>query len=142
MKFHPSNDKQHVFFCGGAGKKVMQFDLKTGKKVMDYGEHTGTINTLTFIEENKFVSSADDKKLFIWEYGVPVITKHISEPDLHAITATAVHPHGLFFAGQSSDNHIVIYENKGGNFRRIRAKNFSRHLAAGYACGIGFSNDG
>lgn len=94
VKFHPSNEKQHVFFCGGVSKKIMQFDLKTGKKVMDYGDHTGTINTITFIEENKFISSADDKKLFIWEYGVPVITKHISEPDLHAITATAVHPSG------------------------------------------------
>ena len=37
---------------------------------------------------------------------------------------------------------LSFYENKGGNFRRIRAKNFSRHLAAGYACGIDFSNDG
>ena len=36
----------------------------------------------------------------------------------------------------------MIYENKGGNFRRIRAKNFSRHQSAGYACGIDFSHDG
>lgn len=61
---------------------------------------------------------------------------------MHTITATTVHPSGEYFAGQSSDNQIVIYENKGGNFRRIRAKNFSRHFSAGYACGIDFSHDG
>jgi pre-mRNA-processing factor 17 len=55
------------------------------------------------------VSSSDDKKLFIWEYGVPVVTRHISEPEMHTITATAMHPSGEYFAGQSSDNQIVIY---------------------------------
>lgn len=58
----------------------MQFDLNTGKKEMDYNQHLGTVNTITFIEENKFISSSDDKKLFIWEFGIPVVTKHVSEP--------------------------------------------------------------
>jgi pre-mRNA-processing factor 17 len=67
------------------------------------------VNTLTFIEDHKFVSSSDDKKLFIWEYGVPVVTRHVSEPEMHTITSTAMYPTGEFFAGQSSDNQIVIY---------------------------------
>lgn len=53
-----------------------------------------------------------------------------------------MHPNGEFFAGQSSDNQIVIYENKGGNFRRIRSKKFASHICAGYACGLDFSYDG
>lgn len=61
---------------------------------MEYNQHLGTVNTLTFIEENKFVSSSDDKKLFIWEYGVPVVTRHVSEPEMHTITSTAMHPSG------------------------------------------------
>ena len=39
-------------------------------------------------------------------------------------------------------NQIVVYENKGGNFRRIRSKKFASHFSAGYACSIDFSNDG
>lgn len=61
---------------------------------------------------------------------------------MHAVTAAAVHPSGEFYAGQSADNQIIIYENKGGNFRKVRGKNFSRHFSAGYACGIDFSIDG
>jgi len=61
---------------------------------------------------------------------------------MHTITQAAVHPSGEYYAGQSSDNQIIIYENKGGNFRRIKAKNFSRHHSAGFACGIDFSHDG
>jgi pre-mRNA-processing factor 17 len=61
---------------------------------------------------------------------------------MHSITATAMHPSGEYYAGQSSDNQIIIYENKGGNFRRIRAKKFASHYCAGYACAIDFSYDG
>lgn len=100
------------------------------------------MNTITFIEQNKFVTSSDDKKLFVWEFNIPVVTKHVSEPEMHTVTATAVHPTGEYFAGQCSDNQIIIYENKGGNFRRIKAKSFVRHLSAGYACAIDFSHDG
>lgn len=61
---------------------------------------------------------------------------------MHTITAIALHPGGEYFAGQSSDNQICIYENKGGNFRRIKSKKFASHYCAGYACAIDFSNDG
>ena len=61
---------------------------------------------------------------------------------MHTVTATALHPGGEYLACQSSDNQIIIYENKGGNFRRIRSKKFASHYCAGYACSIDFSNDG
>jgi len=80
LKYHPSEYNPHIFLCGSSSRKIYQFDLRTGAKTMEYNQHLGTVNTLTFIEENKFVSSSDDKKLFIWEYGVPVVTRHVSEP--------------------------------------------------------------
>jgi pre-mRNA-processing factor 17 len=64
MKFHPT--QQNSFLVGSSNKKILQFDLTTGTKQFEYSQHLGTVNTITFIEENKFVSSSDDKKLFIW----------------------------------------------------------------------------
>ena len=80
IKFHQDERYPHVFFVASSSRKIYQFDLRTGTKMMEYNQHLGAVNTLTFIEEHKFISSSDDKKLFIWEYGVPVVTRHVSEP--------------------------------------------------------------
>lgn len=53
-----------------------------------------------------------------------------------------MHPSYNYFAGQSADNYIKIYETKGGNFRPNRKKRFNGHQSAGYAIGICFSPDG
>ena len=59
-----------------------------------------SVNTLTFLSDGKnFVSTADEKKICYWEYGIPVMIKHINEPDMSPISATAVHPNGKYFAG-------------------------------------------
>lgn len=105
--FHPDDDKQDQFLVGTSAKKILQFDINSGKEVQSYDEHLGAINTLTFIDNNrKFVSTSDDKKIFIWEFGLPVVVKHISEPSMHSITAAALHPTGKYFVGQSMDNKV------------------------------------
>ena len=50
VKFHPSGEKQNIFICASSNKKIMQFDVNTGKKEIDYAGHTGTVNTVTWIE--------------------------------------------------------------------------------------------
>lgn len=52
-----------------------------------------------------------------------------------------MHPNGKYFAGQSMDNKVVIYDCKG-NFKMNRKKKFAGHLNSGYACGLDFSPDG
>ncbi|TNV80538.1 hypothetical protein FGO68_gene16839 [Halteria grandinella] len=142
VKFHPSDDRQNIFLAGCANKKIIQYDTNTSEIVQQYEEHLGSINTLTFIENGRrFVSTADDKKIYLWEFGIPVVAKHISEPDMQAIPAATMHPNGKYFAGQSMDNKIVIYDCKG-NFKMNRKKKFMGHVNSGYACGLDFSPDG
>lgn len=87
----------------------MQFDLNTGQMMLSYDEHLGAVNSMCFIDSNrKFVSTSDDKKLFIWEYGLPVVVKHITEPTMHSIPTCALHPNGKYFVGQSMDNQVVL----------------------------------
>ena len=60
----------------------------------------GPVNSITFIDNNKrFISTSDDKKIYLWEFNIPVVVKHISEPDMHAIPAATVHPNMKYFAG-------------------------------------------
>jgi pre-mRNA-processing factor 17 len=60
----------------------------------------GPINTLTFLDYGKrFVSTSDDKKIYVWEFGIPVVAKHISEPDMNSIPAATMHPSGSHWAG-------------------------------------------
>jgi len=60
------------------------------------------VNTITFFDNNrKFISTSDDKKVFTWEFGIPVVVKHISEPDMQAIMASAMHPSHKYFAGSA-----------------------------------------
>lgn len=83
VKFHPSDDRQNIFLAGCANKKILQYDINTSEITQQYEEHMGSINTITFIEGGRrFVSTADDKKIYLWEFGIPVVAKHISEPDM------------------------------------------------------------
>jgi pre-mRNA-processing factor 17 len=123
-------------------KQVVQWDVRSNQIVQKYNEHLGPVNTITFIDQNrKFVTTSDDKKVYVWEYGIPVVMKHIAEPDMHSMPAVALHPSGKYWIGQSQNNQIHVYgaQRKFGLFRK---KRFMGHLTSGYACGLGFSPDG
>lgn len=128
--------------AGSENKKVIQWDANTGEIVHQYEEHMGPINTITFIDNNKrFVTTADDKKIFIWEWGIPVVFKHIMDPDMFPITKAVLHPNGKYYAGSSMNNKIMIYDVKGG-FKLNRKKLFTGHNMKAHPCGLSFSPDG
>ena len=101
-----------------------------------------TVNTVTFFDAGRrFVSTSDDKRLIVWEYGTPVPVKEIQDPTLHAVSAACAHPGGGFLVGQSMDNTLVTYA-MGDRIGRALKKTFSGHISAGYACQPGVSPDG
>ncbi|KRX07313.1 WD40-repeat-containing domain [Pseudocohnilembus persalinus] len=143
VKIHPDINKQHSFLLGSSNKKIMQFDFRSGNRTQVYDEHLGQINTITFYNNNRhFVSTSDDKKMFCWEFGIPIVIKHFAEPDQHSVHATTVSPNQQYMTAQQANNKIAVYDLKGGNLRLNRKKIFEGHKSAGYSIGMTVSDDG
>lgn len=139
-KIYPENENEML--VGYGDQKVRQWDMRSNEVVQIYDEHLGPVNSICFMDENRrFISTSDDKKVYMWEYGIPVVIKHIAEPEMHSMPFTEIHPSGKHWVGQSQDNKICVY----GAIQKVKLnskKHFKGHLTAGYACQIGFSPDG
>lgn len=142
VKLNPDEDKQSVLLAGMSDKKIVQWDMNTGQITQEYDQHLGAVNTITFVDDNRrFVTSSDDKSLRVWEFGIPVVIKYISEPHMHSMPSIAVHPNTNWLAAQSLDNQILIYSTRE-RFQLNKKKRFAGHIVAGYACQVNFSPDG
>ncbi|CAL1538932.1 unnamed protein product [Lymnaea stagnalis] len=139
IKFHPEEDKQHLFVAGTSDKKIVCWDIRSGEIIQEYDRHLGPVNTITFIDQNRrFVSTSDDKSLRVWEWDIPVDFKYIADPSMHSMPAVTLSPNGKWLACQSMDNKICVF-NALNRMKFIRKKTFTGHMVAGYACGIDFS---
>ncbi|KAF8306039.1 pre-mRNA splicing factor [Clavulina sp. PMI_390] len=141
IRFHPDEDKQHIFLAGMSDKKIIQYDMNTSEITQEYDQHLGPVNTINFVDDNRrFVTTSDDKTIRVWDYDIPVVIKYIAEPFMHSMPSVTMHPTKKWMAAQSLDNQILIYS--ADNFRQNRKKRFAGHTIAGYACQVGFSPDG
>lgn len=142
VSIHPDPSQQNVIVTGCSNKKAVQWDSNTCEIVQEYDEHMGAVNTVTICEDGKrLLTSSDDKKMFLWEFGIPVVIKHIAEPTMHSIPQIVLSPDEKYLIGQSMDNKIIAYE-AFGRFKFIARKTFKGHLNAGYAITPGWSADG
>ena len=142
VKFNPDADKQNIFLAGCSNKHIVQYDTRTGNVEQVYDQHLGAVNTITFCEENRrFCTTADDKKMLVWEYGIPVPIKHIADPTLHSMPAVAKTPNDKWMVCQNLDNQLTVYSAQD-RFKLNRKKCFKGHVVAGYACQPGVSPDG
>lgn len=140
VKFYPEDNSS--FVIGDSNNMVVQFDARSGEIAQEYNHHLQAVNSVTFVDDNRrFVSTSDDKKILVWEWGIPVPIKYISEPSMHSMPAVTIHPSGGFLAGQSLNNQIDVYTARD-KFKRVRNKVFKGHTVAGYACQLGFSPNG
>ncbi|KAG1676266.1 Pre-mRNA-processing factor 17 [Nymphon striatum] len=128
VKFHPDEDKQHLFIAGTSDKKIVCWDIRTGEVVQEYDRHLGAVNTITFVDENRrFVSTSDDKSMRVWEWDIPVDMKYIAEPSMHSMPAVTLSPNGKWLACQSMDNKVMIFSALN-RFKLNRKKTFTGHM--------------
>uniref|UniRef100_A0A1I8GUG9 Pre-mRNA-processing factor 17 n=2 Tax=Macrostomum lignano TaxID=282301 RepID=A0A1I8GUG9_9PLAT len=141
VKFNPDPDKANFFLAGCNNKKIICMDTRTGEVTQEYDRHLGSVNTITFIDDNKrFVSTSDDKSLRMWEWDIPVDYNNVSDPSMHSMPAVTLSPNGKWLVCQSLDNQIVVFNVHKG-MKQMKKKCFKGHMAAGYACSIDFSPD-
>ena len=132
----------NIFIIGSNSRKAVQYDARSGDITVEYTEHLGPVNTVSFCEDNKRIATtSDDKKLFIWEFGIPVVTKHIADPDMFSMPSACIHPSSRYISFQSMNNTIYTYE-AFGRFRFIPKRKFIGHLSSGFAVKPSFSPDG
>ncbi|GBG34564.1 Guanine nucleotide-binding protein subunit beta-2-like 1 [Hondaea fermentalgiana] len=132
---------ENLVLAGCSDRQILQYDLREGKVVQRYKHHDGAVNTITFFDEDRrFLTSADDKKLLVWDLNTPVPIKYISEASMQSMPFITTSPDKSFFACQSMDNQIVTYEFRE-RFRNY-SKRFSGHNNAGFALPIDFSPNG
>jgi pre-mRNA-processing factor 17 len=143
VRINPDEDRQNLFLNASMNSKIEQYDLRTTEKVVQYDDHSGPVNSLLFVDNNKkFVSCGDDKKILMWEFGVPVIIRNINDSNIQSITTTSLHPSQDYFAAQTADNKVVVFDVKASSLRVVRGKKFMGHFSAGYAIGTTFTPNG
>ena len=71
------------------------------------------VNNIVFVDNNKkFVSFGDDKKIFMYEFGVNVVVKNLFHEKLGAIYSSAVHPNNDYLVGQTHESKISVFDLK------------------------------
>lgn len=141
VQFYPHDD--NLFVVGCSDNKIVTYDATTAEITQEYNHHLGPVNAILFVEDHgtKMITSSDDKKVLVWEWDIGVPIKCISDPTMHSMPTMALHPAGLYFAGQSLDNTIVVFQARD-RFAMQRKKKFSGHQVSGYACELAVSPDG
>lgn len=158
VRFNPNADESSTFLSAMSDNTVLQWDTRistnasgsseandsgySSEVVQTYDHHLGAVNSLTFVDGNtRFMSSSDDKRMLVWEWGINVPIKYISDPSQHAMPSVALHPSGKYVAAQSMDNRILVF-GATGKFRPNRKKEFFGHQNSGYPISVNFSPDG
>lgn len=137
---HPRDDDSII--VGNQVCKAIQYDARSGRVVQEYNEHLGSVNSVTFCQDgNKLVTTSEDRKIFVWSYGIPVVEKYIAEPHFHSVPAVTLHPTQPYLVGQSMNNSMIVYQTTD-PFVYQSKKRFFGHSNTGYAIRPGFSNDG
>lgn len=139
IKFNPFNNDE--FIVGLMNSKIDHYSISSKQVIQTYDHHLGSINSVTFLETKRFISTSEDKTVRVWDLQINIPVKLISDPTLHSMPVTKIHPQNKYFAAQSMDNTIMVFSARD-RYKTNKKKLFTGHNCAGYGIGIDFSPDG
>lgn len=139
VKFNPFNNDE--FIVGLMNSKIDHYSISSKQIIQSYDHHLGTINSITFLETKRFISTSEDKTVRVWDLQINIPVKLISDPSLHSMPVTRIHPQNKYFAAQSMDNTIMVFSARD-RYKTNKKKLFTGHNCAGYGVSIDFSPDG
>lgn len=139
VKFNPNNDNE--FLVGLINHKIEHYEIEKHELLQTYDHHLGSINSITFLVPKRFMSTSEDKTARVWDLQINIPIKLISDPTLHSMPVTKLHPEGKYIAAQSMDNTIMVFSAKD-RYKTNKKKLFTGHNCAGFGIGIDFSPDG
>eukprot|EP00747_Dinoflagellata_sp_TGD_P155312 gnl/TRDRNA2_/TRDRNA2_177568_c0_seq1.p1 gnl/TRDRNA2_/TRDRNA2_177568_c0~~gnl/TRDRNA2_/TRDRNA2_177568_c0_seq1.p1 ORF type:complete len:457 (+),score=-15.09 gnl/TRDRNA2_/TRDRNA2_177568_c0_seq1:424-1794(+) len=142
LKIHPDDEKQDILLVGCPDRKIYQYDLRTGGIVQEYDRHLDSVNTITFVNQNRwFLTTSDDRTIRVWEFGIPEQIKYIADPNMHSVSNVTKEPKNRWLLMQSMNNTILTY-GAGEKIKLNKNKTFYGHKNAGFACQVTVSPDG
>ncbi|KAJ2308141.1 hypothetical protein IWW55_000605 [Coemansia sp. RSA 2706] len=134
-------DGPNSMLVGQGNCHIVKWDMCANQVVQEYNQHQSAIKLLTLFNDNwQFMLNSDDKSMHMWEYRIPVVIKLVANPVMHSVLAVALHLNDKWLAGQSMDNHIVMYST-GDRFKIHLHKEFHGHVMARFACQLVISLD-
>ncbi|CCK69596.1 Cdc40p KNAG_0C04950 [Huiozyma naganishii CBS 8797] len=144
VDFRPQHGTDE-YLVGLSDSRILHYDTRVDTRdglVQTYDHHLGGILALRYFPDGtKFISSSEDKTVRIWDSGVNIPVKQISDTTQHSMPSVSLHPAGGYFVTQSMDNVLYTYSLRP-KYRRHQTKLFRGQRGAGYGIGVGFSPDG
>ena len=62
LKFYPVDN--NIFLVGSGNNAVVQWDIRTGDIALEYQHHLGSVNTVTFVDDNRRIVSTAVRDAF------------------------------------------------------------------------------
>ncbi|XP_023328148.1 guanine nucleotide-binding protein subunit beta-2 [Eurytemora carolleeae] len=96
---------------GSGDMKVMQFQVETGKKLVDMAGHNGDVAALSLkpSDKNIFVTGSVDRTARLWDLRIPGCTQTFwgHEADVNSVS---FHPSSLTFVTCSEDKTVRLWD--------------------------------
>eukprot|EP00020_Sapocribrum_chincoteaguense_P009897 CAMPEP_0170750190 /NCGR_PEP_ID=MMETSP0437-20130122/10794_1 /TAXON_ID=0 /ORGANISM="Sexangularia sp." /LENGTH=481 /DNA_ID=CAMNT_0011089159 /DNA_START=10 /DNA_END=1452 /DNA_ORIENTATION=+ len=114
---HPTHVS--LFLVGLGDGSIVGFDARAPGEAQRYESHGQSVHTVTFVGGARggaslghFVSTGADKRILLWEFGLPTVLRRVEETSIQTVTAATASLDGSMWYGQCQDNTVLLYDTR------------------------------